>query len=652
MLIGSNGGKFQGLTQLNCAYVPVDKAACYSNRQARTIAHELGHALGCQHVHADGKYAVYALEPGMGRSIMGYGAEHFLSAASQYEIGYNQYRRARYYRNGNPSDVVAVGEGISSNIVAAYASDNDIPTLHTEQLREEYTIPHNTLFQIHGQATDPEGDKLRYFCQQNDWRTKLPTFPTVEPSESNVIKFEPTYVVTTSSDYDEDGNWSTEKRSMLRDGYPAEHRVGTYTFWLGVTDGDWEAKFSPTMHRAPMKDATEIKVNIVEAQPFVFTTKVWGNNWREYEGGQRQKITWNNPRELYDPARTYVRISFSPDYGKTWPYVLKECTPNDGECEVYLPMAEVGRVPYLNTSEQVRGGLFKIEIIGEPVYALSHPKPFDDDADSYSFASGGVVVKKSPISFDNLPATRVDYTDGLPSAPSITARSSKGTASVSLVQEESCGDYTYRVWKAHDTAGNEAYFQQTLVRRAAQQLHIHNGTYATLYSEQALRLPEGVEAYTAVLTTSSDRLDLQRIEGTILPARTPVILKGRAGVYPLLPTEEQGSLLPSNALLGTATRIDNATIATDAAFVYYALAEKGGKVAFYRVGTSAIPAGKAYLKLPRTSSSTQALSFALPMGLTPLSLDAASTRYGLDGRPLPQPQPGQIYIEQGKTHLR
>jgi hypothetical protein len=121
--------------------------------------------------------------------------------------------------------------------------------------------------------------------------------------------------------------------------------------------------------------------------------------------------------------------------------------------------------------------------------------------------------------------------------------------------------------------------------------------YATYYGDQALTIPSdaGVNVYTGAIKGTS--LVLSEVKDAI-PAKTAVILKGEAGkvVEFTVTSEEVTAIDGENALKGVteATALENV----------YVLSYKTGleDVGFYKAASVTIPANKAYVEWPETSS--------------------------------------------------
>lgn len=176
--------------------------------------------------------------------------------------------------------------------------------------------------------------------------------------------------------------------------------------------------------------------------------------------------------------------------------------------------------------------------------------------------------------------------------------------------------------------------------------------YSTFYSDKAYIVPDGLTAtiYTAV---NGEALTGETI--AVIPANTGVILHGAANAtYTLLQTTTTDSY-DSNLLKGsTADEVIN----NDE--VHYILGVNSGKCGLYwpngtteGKGSFTNAAGKAYLELAPAVAPVGARGFVLRATDTATAVedvpaDADDTYYDLLGRKVLTPQPGNVYICNGK----
>ena len=172
-------------------------------------------------------------------------------------------------------------------------------------------------------------------------------------------------------------------------------------------------------------------------------------------------------------------------------------------------------------------------------------------------------------------------------------------------------------------------------------LEITSVGYATLYSDESLSIPTGVEAFTG--TINGDMLVLNPWSNVITRGLA-VVLKAAPGYYSFIPTEV-GVGLPMNDLVGKDYDVE-------ADGSQYVLAQKDGKVGFYKAeGT--IPAGKAFLVSTAAGVKGFALSFDGETGIAEIAEKTVENDaiYDLSGRRVEKATKG-IYIINGKKVLK
>lgn len=187
-------------------------------------------------------------------------------------------------------------------------------------------------------------------------------------------------------------------------------------------------------------------------------------------------------------------------------------------------------------------------------------------------------------------------------------------------------------------------------------LNIAANDYTTLCLPFNVKLPEGstVKAYYAS-AAAGEVLKLEEITDGVIPANQGVILQNtdaaEANINLAIITEE-GTTLTDNKLEGvTAKR------AGYAAGTNYVLAEKNGKVGFYKANFTTIVANKAYL--PQTKvQNAQGVMMAFSFGDEVTGIDnvnaataAAKKYYDLRGRRVLYPAKGIFVTEDGQKVL-
>lgn len=234
--------------------------------------------------------------------------------------------------------------------------------------------------------------------------------------------------------------------------------------------------------------------------------------------------------------------------------------------------------------------------------------------------------------------------------------SSKSTGYKLLNADKGYNYDTYEgvaTWYDNKDAGN--YWQFIKVTEVP--LTIAANDYTTLCLPFNVKLPEGsaVKAYYASAAAGSV-LKLEEITDGVIPANQGVILQNtnesEAANINLAIITEEGTTLTDNKLEGvTAKR------AGYAAGTNYVLAEKNGKVGFYKANFTTIVANKAYL--PQTKvQNAQGVMMAFSFGDEVTGIDnvnaataAAKKYYDLQGRRVLYPAKGIFVTEDGQKVL-
>ena len=190
-------------------------------------------------------------------------------------------------------------------------------------------------------------------------------------------------------------------------------------------------------------------------------------------------------------------------------------------------------------------------------------------------------------------------------------------------------------------------------------IEVNEDGYATAYSDNAVILPEGLQA--AVITGVADgklTIDYRYNSGDVIPAGTAVLVKGEAGAhdYNLATGDEQA--VAGNLLKGAAS--DVTTEGDGCLFYMLSYDANHQNLGFYWAAEDGAAftskAGKAYLALPQAASAG-VTGYALdgtPVGIDQATTDAQAPAviYTVDGRLVQQTDvkdlPKGLYIVNGK----
>ena len=134
-------------------------------------------------------------------------------------------------------------------------------------------------------------------------------------------------------------------------------------------------------------------------------------------------------------------------------------------------------------------------------------------------------------------------------------------------------------------------------------LNVSAAGYATLNLAFTANIPTDVTCYVAASKNDTE-VKMTAIEGNVLPANTPVIVKANEGSYVFNSTTDNAPAIEDNLLLGTAYPKNY----TDASYTYYVLAMVDGNVGLYPDAFEgdlfANGANKAYLKVEASQAAT------------------------------------------------
>ena len=183
------------------------------------------------------------------------------------------------------------------------------------------------------------------------------------------------------------------------------------------------------------------------------------------------------------------------------------------------------------------------------------------------------------------------------------------------------------------------------VGNATEQFHITNAGFGTFYTSDAYNMPTGVTGYT-IVNTQDNRLIAEPTyaEGTLVPAKTALIVKGNEGDYTYEPIISSQTTILGNKLHGTDTEATTQVEGTDVKYYKFAYNNAGDKLGFYWANETGAAftngAHKAFLALDFDTALSQMRGFSLYDlfgGITSIhsivNAEKASQRiYDLNGR--------------------
>jgi len=353
------------------------------------VAHEVGHAFGCNHTFGNScqnnRNLSTSVEPGSGSTIMAYAGV----CGPNIQLHSDDYFHAISITEVNNFVTGVATCSIDTNI------GNNAPVITVVNYGNVH-IPKSTPFMLQAFAVDQnQGDALTYCWEQIDavnngniqtWvpnptHTGGPEFRSYDP-ETTGVRFFPKMVNIINNTY---GN-SWEKLSSVN---------RTMTFSITVRDNH------PGGGQTP---ADFVQFNVDQTTgPFRITNMANAETW---QAGQTKTITWNVAGTTGGQVNcATVDLLFSADNGLTFPYVVATNIPNNGSATFTVPGVQdtqLGRFmikAHDNYFFDVAHGRFTIQGSGSVVENnISNLQIYPNPAQNKVNISFDVDDNKSPVS--------------------------------------------------------------------------------------------------------------------------------------------------------------------------------------------------------------------------------------------------------------
>ncbi|NDW10223.1 zinc-dependent metalloprotease [Dysgonomonas sp. 520] len=299
------------------------------------FAHEVGHQFTAWHTYnanggtesnptfcVDGWSNTHAVEPGGGSTMMAYG-NNCQHPQNQSLTGENKLS----YFHSKSIDAINYYISTSATCYTLKATGNTPPTVYAG---EDITIPKATPFWLNGQASDADGDVLTYTWEQYDAATTsdMGALGTIVGAGGYDAVHSQTAPLFRSEKSSSPDRTFPKLKFVLNDRNVPDNLEGEA---LPEVARKMKFRFTAKDGRAGI-DMGELTVSVSEAGPLRLTYPNGGEN---VIANTQQQIKWdvNSTNTLSER----VSVLLSVDGGFSFPYVLAENIPNNGECTVTIP---------------------------------------------------------------------------------------------------------------------------------------------------------------------------------------------------------------------------------------------------------------------------------------------------------------------------
>lgn len=285
------------------------------------VAHEMGHQYGANHTQNNNcnRNNTTAVEPGSASTIMGYAGicppnVQFNSDAYFHAVSINEMYNW-ITGGGNCGSITETG--------------NNEPIVNAGPDRY---IPKETPFALVGTATDEDGDAMTFNFEQLDIQV-APMPP--QPTNTGGPMFRSVWSTNSPEKF-------FPRLSTIIEGYdPTVSNPNNYRAWEKLPAVTRQMNFAfLARDNNPLGGQTgrdDVRLFVhADAGPFVVTSQnTTGIVWNL---GETQTITWDVANTNVEPVNTAnVKILISTDGGLTFPHVLVESTPNNGNYTFTVP---------------------------------------------------------------------------------------------------------------------------------------------------------------------------------------------------------------------------------------------------------------------------------------------------------------------------
>lgn len=358
------------------------------------------------------------------------------------------------------------------------------------------------------------------------------------------------------------------------------------------------------------------------------------------------KTNFDKKANATGPDRKITKITFKAGTGENKEIAISHTTP-------YLDMTST--VLTCEPGEEISSsivfsgswmhGYVYIDADKDQKFSFNDGSNDQTGTELYSYAYYNGVNSKGQSAAQNL--------GGTINNPTFTAPTTPGTYCIRFKLDWNNIDPAGRIGDDGTCTGNNGILNNrggiidmTLkVGNATEQFHITNAGFGTFYTSDAYNMPAGVTGYT-IVNTQDNRLIAEPTyaEGTLVPAKTALIVKGNEGDYTYEPVISSQTTILGNKLHGTDTEATTQVEGTDVKYYKFAYNNAGDKLGFYWANETGAAftngAHKAFLALDFGTALSQMRGFSLNDlfgGITSIhsivNAEKASQRiYDLNGR--------------------
>ncbi len=284
------------------------------------VAHELGHQFGANHTWSfESEGTDVQLEPGSGTTIMGYAGIVDGNNVASNGDDYFHY-----------ISILQISDYLETTNCGQEARLSDRPPVITSI--GNFIIPKSTAFVLNGIASDADaGDVLTYTWEQIDnGVVTASSFGPQNPSGANFRSQKPSLSPV---------RYFPKLTEVLK-GNLTQVNPPTNSAWETVSDVERDLNFAFTVRdNAPgggQVVSDEVLVAVLNSSgPFTVTSQ---STPLMYATGSNQTITWDVGNTDIQPVNALrVTVYLSTDGGATFPIILAQDVPNDGEQEILIP---------------------------------------------------------------------------------------------------------------------------------------------------------------------------------------------------------------------------------------------------------------------------------------------------------------------------